>query len=159
MTRKILAIGLPLLLVFAGLLWATETLKVTVKSSRLRKSPKFYSGSLATVQFGESLKKVTEQGDWIQAVTTTGIKGWIHSSAVAKPTFSLTADRKAQEETAADEVALAGKGFNEQVEKEYRKTANLDYTWVDLMAQITVTEMEMERFLRDGKLGEFGGDQ
>lgn len=54
-------------------------------------------------------------------------------------------------------MALAGKGFNEQVEREYRKQTDLDYTWVDRMAQITVTEEQMERFLREGKLGEFGG--
>lgn len=157
MTKKIQATGLILLLIFAGLLWAAETLKVTVKTSKLRKSPKFYARSVATVKFGDSLQKLMEQGDWIQATTTAGITGWIHSSAVTKPKFSLTAGRRAQEETTADEVALAGKGFNEQVEREYRQQTNLDYTWVDRMAQITVSETEMERFLREGKLGEFGG--
>ena len=157
MTRKILAMGLIPLLVFAGLLLAAETLKVTVKSSKLRKSPKFYAGSVATVKFGDSLQKLKEQGDWIQAMTTAGVQGWIHTGAVSTPKFSLTAKRTAGTGTTADEVALAGKGFNEQVEKEYRKTATLDYTWVDRMAQITIGETEMERFLREGKLGEFGG--
>jgi uncharacterized protein YgiM (DUF1202 family) len=159
MAKKILGIGWILLLLFAGLLWAAESLTVTVKSSKLRKSPKFYAGSVVGIQFGDALTKLEEQGDWIQVTTTAGITGWVHSSAVTKPKFSLTAGREAQEDATADEVALAGKGFNEQVEQEYRKTAGLDYTWVDRMAKITVTEAELESFLREGKLGEFGGGQ
>jgi uncharacterized protein YgiM (DUF1202 family) len=157
--KKTPGIGLILLLLSAGLLLAAETLKVRVKSTKLRSSPKFYAGSVASLQFGESLEKITAQGDWIQAKTTTGTTGWIHSSAVTVPKFSLTAGKTAQEETTADEVALAGKGFNQQVEEEYRKNSDLDYTWVDRMAQIQVTEAEMERFFREGKLGEFGGGQ
>ncbi len=159
MTKKILGFGLALMLILTALLWAAETLKVRVKSTQLRKSPKFYAASVATLQFGESLHKVEAQGDWIQAETTAGVRGWIHSSAVIKPEFSLTASRTAQEVTSADEVALAGKGFNEQVEQEYRKDAQLDYTWVDRMAQMKVTEAELERFVREGRLGEFGGER
>jgi hypothetical protein len=157
LTKKILGIGLALMLTLTALLWAAETLKVRVKSTKLRRSPKFYAGAVATLQFGESLQKLKAQGDWMQTETTTGMTGWIHSSAVVKPEFSLTGVRRAQEMASADEVALAGKGFNEQVEQEYRKHEELDYTWVDRMAQMKVTEANLERFLREGKLGEFGG--
>ena len=159
MFKKTLGVILILLLSFTSLLVAAETLKVRVKSSKLRQSPKFYAGSVASLEFGDALEKITAQGDWIQAKTKTGTTGWIHSSAVTVPQFSLTAGRTAQEETSADEVALAGKGFNQQVEEEYRKNSDLDYTWVDRMAQMRVTESEMERFFREGKLGEFGGQR
>jgi hypothetical protein len=157
LTKKTLGFGLALMLTLTTLLWAAETLKVRVKSSKLRKNPKFYAASVASLQFGESLQKLKAQGDWMQAKTTTGVTGWIHSSAVVKPEFSVTAGRTAQEMASADEVALAGKGFNEQVEREYRKDEELDYTWVDRMAQMKVAEADLERFLREGKLGEFGG--
>jgi len=159
MFKKTLGVILILLLSFTGLLLAAETLKVRVKSSKLRNSPKFYAGSVVSLEFGDSLEKITTQGDWIQAKTTTGTTGWIHSSAVIVPHFSLTAGRTAQEEATADEVALAGKGFNQQVEEEYRKNSDLDYTWVDRMTQMRVTEAEMERFFSEGKLGEFGGER
>jgi hypothetical protein len=85
------------------------------------------------------------------------LEGWVHGSAVEEPSFSLTARRTAGTGTTADEVALAGKGFNEQVEQQYRQTTDLDYTWVDRMAAMKVSEAEMEQFLKQGKLGEFGG--
>ena len=157
MPKKILGIVMAFLLLAVSLLLAAENLKVTVKSTKLRKSPKFYSPSVATLKFGDSLQKLGEQGDWIQAMTTAGVQGWTHSSAVTEPKFSLTARTTAGTGTTADEVALAGKGFNEQVEKEYRKTAKLDYTWVDRMVKIKITGTEMEGFLKQGKLGEFGG--
>lgn len=157
MTKKILFIALSALLLSAGLLMAATSLKVRVKSTKLRRSPKFYASSMATLRFGESLEKLSEQDGWIHAQTSAGATGWIHSSAVTTPKFTVTAQRTAQEETSADEVALAGKGFNEQVEQEYRKSTELDYTWVDRMDQMVVTEAEMERFFREGKLGEYGG--
>ena len=157
MAKKIFLIVLSSLLLSAGLLMAAASLKVRVKSTKLRRSPKFYASTMATLRYGESLEKLSQQDGWIQAKTSAGATGWIHSSAVTAPKFSLTAGRTAQEETSADEVALAGKGFNEQVEQEYRKSTELDYTWVDRMDQIKVTEAEMERFFREGKLGEYGG--
>jgi uncharacterized protein YgiM (DUF1202 family) len=145
-------------LIAAGVM-AAETLKVTVKTTKLRKSPKFYSSAVATLNYGDTLQKLDQQGDWIQGLTTAGLQGWVHGSAVEEPSFSLTARRTQGTATTADEVALAGKGFNEQVEDAYQKTADLDYTWVNRMEQISIGEDEMERFLREGRLGEFGGGQ
>jgi hypothetical protein len=156
-TKRILIIITVLLLLTATLLTAADTLKVTVKSTKLRKSPKFYAPTVTTLEFGDAIQKLSEQGAWIQGQTAAGLQGWVHSAAVEKPSFSLTARRTSGTGTTADEVALAGKGFNEQVENEYRKTTDLDYAWVDRMSQIKIDEADMEQFMKDGKLGEFGG--
>jgi hypothetical protein len=154
--RKLYLAVLLVVLVTAGVM-AAETLKVTVKTTKMRSSPKFYASAVTTLNFGDSIQKIGEQGDWIQGLTTAGLQGWVHGSAVEEPSFSLTSRRTSGTGTSADEVALAGKGFNEQVEKEYQKTSNLDYTWVDRMSAITVSEKDMEKFFKDGKLGEYGG--
>jgi len=143
-------------LIAAGVM-AAETLKVTVKTTKLRKSPKFYAPSVATLNYGDTIQKLDQQGDWIQGLTTAGLQGWVHGSAVEEPSFSLTARRTQGTGTTADEVALAGKGFNEQVEESYQKTSNLDYTWVDRMGRISISEKDMEQFFKEGKLGEYGG--
>jgi len=143
-------------LIAAGVM-AAETLKVTVKTTKLRKSPKFYAPAVATLNYGDTIQKLDQQGDWIQGLTTGGLQGWVHDSAVEEPSFSLTARRTSGTGTTADEVALAGKGFNEQVEQAYQKTANLDYTWVDRMGRISISDKDMEKFFKEGKLGEYGG--
>jgi len=57
----------------------------------------------------------------------------------------------------SDEVALAGKGFNEQVEAKLRKEGKLDYTWVDRMAKFNAGADQIMKFRMQGHLP--GGEQ
>jgi hypothetical protein len=50
-------------------------------------------------------------------------------------------------------VALAGKGFNEQVESSFRKqNKNLDYTWINRMETFKVSPDQMRSFLAQGNV-------
>ena len=81
------------------------------------------------------------------------------SLAVQSKKVGLVAmDNTMQTKASADEVALASKGFNEQVEKEFKsKNKNVDFAWVDRMLKISVSPSELREFLQKGKLAEFGG--
>jgi len=138
-----------------------ETLIVKVQSTYLRKEPKFYAPVVASLKAGDSLEKISSQGGWIQAKTQAGIVGWVHSSAVEPKKFSLLAmDKSLKTQASADEVALAAKGFNKQVEESYKaKNQNLSYAWVEKMLKMQVTAAQIRDFLQKGKLGEFGGAQ
>ena len=58
----------------------------------------------------------------------------------------------------SDELALAGKGFSKQVEGEFKtKNPQLDYTWVNRMEQMVISQEQIEQFLKDGKLAPEGG--
>jgi hypothetical protein len=58
----------------------------------------------------------------------------------------------------SDELALAGKGFNKQVEGAFRsKNPHMDFTWVDKMEAMEVSQEEIQRFLEDGELLKQGG--
>ena len=53
----------------------------------------------------------------------------------------------------SDEVALAGKGFSQEVETEYKKqNRSLDYAWVDRMLTFKVSDADALRFLQEGGL-------
>jgi hypothetical protein len=52
----------------------------------------------------------------------------------------------------ASELALAGKGFNEAVEKSYQEESKLDYTLVDMMETQEVSEDDLYSFLVEGHL-------
>ena len=52
----------------------------------------------------------------------------------------------------SDEVALAGKGFNEQVEAKLRKDGTLDYTWVDRMSAFNAGADQIAKFRTQGHL-------
>ena len=156
--RPVLCAGV--LLALAVLLVA-ETVVVKVQTTSLRKEPKFYSAAVAALKAGDSLTKLASQNGWVQVKTSSGVVGWIHSSAVETKKFNLASvggTRKTQ--ASASEVALAGKGFNKQVEADYRsKNKEISFAWVDRMEKIRITTTEMLKFLKKGKLGEFGGSK
>jgi hypothetical protein len=50
-----------------------------------------------------------------------------------------------------EELAVAGKGFNADVEKEFKVDhADIDFTWVDTMEQMKVSPQELMSFLTEG---------
>ncbi len=136
-----------------------ENLIVKVQTTSVRKEPKFYSPALATLKAGESVTQISAQAGWLRVRTSRGIEGWIHSSAVRTKSFSLAAlDQSFRTQATAEEVALAGKGFNKQVEEEYKsRNEGLDFAEVERMLRIIVKPEELRKFLEAGKLGEFGG--
>ena len=53
----------------------------------------------------------------------------------------------------SNEIALAGKGFNRQVEADYRKkNKNIRFTWIDRMEKFVVSNDEMNAFVKQGEL-------
>jgi hypothetical protein len=146
------------LLALAVLLLA-ETVVVKVQTTVLRKEPKFYAASVASLKAGDSLTKLADQAGWFQVKTAAGVVGWIHSSAVETKKFDLTSvggTRKT--EASASEVALAGKGFNKQVEDSYKaKHTDANFAAVDRMLKISVSPAEVEAFVKKGKLAGSGG--
>lgn len=149
------------LLILVVALLVAETLTVKVQTTSLRGTPKFYAPAVQALKAGDKVEKIAAQGGWIQVKTSGGVVGWVHSSAVEVPKFDLMASNQGlKTQASASEVALAGKGFNKQVEESYRaKNKDLSFAWVDRMLQIKIAAAKVEEFLKKGKLGEFGGGQ
>ncbi len=153
------------LVMFAGLLivllaMAADTVVVVkIQTTAIRQNPQFFAAVVVSLKAGDKLTKVGEANGWIQVRTQTGLVGWIHSSAVEVPKLNLLASNDPMKTQAkASEVALAGKGFNQQVEDSYKtKHGELNFALVDRMLQIKIASSQLEAFLRQGRLGDFGG--
>jgi len=138
------------------------SMSVQVKQSQVRTAPSFMARIVATLQYGDRVDIVSSRGTWTQVfVSTGGVKGWVHTSALTKKKIVLKAGASDVSETAtSDELALAGKGFNKKVEGEFRtNNRNLDYTWVDRMEKIKVSNNGIRKFLKEGKVSPQGGAQ
>lgn len=153
-----MAASLLLLLLVSATLYAATQWTVQVNSTKIRKDAKFWAGSLKTVQAGDKLEEVSRRGDWVEVITSSGVRGWIHKSALTMKKIHLSGGSSTAGHTAsAHEVSLAGKGFSEEVEAEYKKNnAALDFKNVDRMSSITVSDGQIAQFLRDGRLAEWG---
>jgi len=90
----------------------------------------------------------------MQVTSSRGVAGWIHGSALTVKKIQMAAgSQTAKVAASGDELALAGKGFNKDVEADFKaKNKNLDYTWVDAMGAMTITPQETVKFITDGEL-------
>jgi SH3-like domain-containing protein len=147
-----------LFVVFVSIVLA-DTLVIKVKSTNLREQPVFYASVLAVLKAGDSVEKLTVQEGWFKVRTKTGQEGWLHSSSVQEKKLNLLAlDKSAKTGATADEVALAGKGFNQQVEEKFKaNNSQISFVWVDRMLKVKVSPAQLKKFLEEGKLGDFGG--
>ena len=140
--------------------WAAgKIMSVQVKQSELRASPSGLASVVASVKLGDRLTVIEEKGVWTQVSTEGGATGWIPSSSLVKGALKVKAgDADAKVAASGDEMSLATKGFNSQVEADFKNQhADIDFTWVDKMGQIKISIDDMRNFLKQGKVGEEGG--
>jgi uncharacterized protein YgiM (DUF1202 family) len=127
-------------------------MSVQVKSGQVRATPSFLGQLVAPVSYGNRLQVLEQQGDWSKVTAPGGQTGWIHNSALTKKKIVMKAgDQTAQTGASGEELALAGKGFNSDVEADFKaKNQNIDFSWVDKMEKYKVTPESMQQFLKEG---------
>jgi hypothetical protein len=129
-----------------------ETATVITKENAIRESCRFFSPVKATVHYNDVLEVVSQEGDWFQ-VKFKGIQGCIHKSAIEKKSFSFSNLVGSKKSASGEEVALAGKGFNPQVEAAYRgQNPNLKFGEVDSIVGYKISENKLREFIKSGKL-------
>jgi hypothetical protein len=141
---------------------AQKIMTVQIREGQLRATPSHFGKITAKTYYGDQVTILEEKGNWKRVSVAEGKgQGWMHDSALTGKRTVLKAGRsRAGTSVSQDEIALAGKGFSEEVEKEYRKNnANLDYAWINRMETIRVSPRQMENFVEDGMLvpGNKGG--
>ncbi len=148
-------LGMLLLLVCAVSVTAhAQPTKVITKENAVRESCRFYAPVKTKVFYNDVVDIISKEGDWFR-VKYKGIEGCIHRSAVDEKKVSLsgTLEGSRGRGTSSDEVALAGKGFNPQVERSYKgKHPELDFGKVDRIERHKVPEKELWEFVRNGGL-------
>ena len=146
------------LLVFSvGVAFAAQ-MSVQVRDCKVRATPSQLGRVVTTLEYGAVIQAGMPQSGWYPVTTADGKTGWLHESALSKKPIAMRAGATdAATGVSSDEVALAGKGFNEQVEAKLRKDGKLDYTWVDRMAAFSVAADRIEQFRAQGHLA--GGVQ
>lgn len=138
-----------------------KQMSVQVKKCQLRNKPSFLGKIVLDLDYADRVTVEKEQDDWLKVKPENKSgEGWVHTSALSTKKIILNPGSKDVESAASsDELALAGKGFNEQVENDFKKkNKNVDFTWVDKMENIIVSQDEIQGFLKEGGLQTNGGD-
>jgi len=144
-----------LILFIAGITAAQtvgQTLYVSVKNLPLKSSTGWFARTNGTLEYGAQVTVLRIDGRFIEvrSAANSTVSGW-----TAFANFSTRQVVSGTSSTATQrEVALAGKGFNQEVEQSY-KTGNrqLNFADVDRIEQtISVDEEELLQFLQEGRL-------
>ena len=143
---------MPLFLAASMLLLAGKVLVVKVMRSNLLAKPDFLSGSLTPIQQGAKLELIETQGNWYLVRNATGLKGYIHQTAVAESKTSLSGIIPGKKGASQEELALAAKGFNEGNEKKLRGSKGYNFSDVDWVMDWDITNAALAAFIREGKL-------
>lgn len=130
-----------------------KTMSVQVKEGQLRSTPSFLAEIIAKPSYGDRVEIIQDKGPW-KKVAIRGVQGWMHASALTTKSIVLRAGAaNVQTSATGSEIALAGKGFSEEVEKQYKNlNRNLDYAWVDRMEKFKVSPEQMQAFLKQGNV-------
>lgn len=138
-----------------------EKKSVQVREGLIREKPSFLGKKVADIFYGEMLEVLEESDGWSKVkMPGNGPSGWVHTSSLTEEEIVLSAGQENVSHSATgDELALAGKGFNQQVENEYRsRNPKVDFVWIDKMEKIRVSPEQMQVFLDEGQVTPKGGD-
>ena len=126
------------------------TLYVAVKTLNLKSSTGFFASNRGTLNYGDRVTVLQVSGKYVEVRSTanSSLIGWsVSANLSAKQIISGNTNV-----ASASEIALAGKGFNQEVEDSYKKTGTMNYADVDRTEAITVQETTLRLFLEDGRL-------
>jgi hypothetical protein len=143
---------LPLFLGAGALLLAGKVLVINVMRSNLLAKPDFLSSSLAPMDKGAKLELIETQGSWYLVRHASGLKGYIHQTAVAESKTNLSGIMPGKKGASEEELALAAKGFNEGNEKKLRGSKGYNFADVDWVMDWDIAKPALVAFIREGKL-------
>jgi hypothetical protein len=123
---------------------------VNVNSANLKASTGFFAATVVAVKFADEVTIQSVKGTWVQVKTKANKVGWIATSSLSSKRIAASGSANAS----AREVALAGKGFSQEVENEYKKDGGkqANYTAVDAMEQVSISEQDLLQFVDEGHL-------
>jgi uncharacterized protein YgiM (DUF1202 family) len=147
-----LSLGLIVMAAAAFAAAGSATMSVQVKNGQIRGAPSFLGQVVAPLNYGDRVQVLETKNEWMKVTGPAGQSGWVHSSALTKKKIVMASgSQDVQTGASGDELALASKGFNSDVEADFKsKNKNVDFTWVDKMEKFKVQPREMQSFLKEG---------
>jgi hypothetical protein len=137
-----------------------KMMSIQVKKGAVRSSPSFLGKIVTQLKYGDQVAVQNVKGSWYFIDGSKGkTEGWMHSSALSLKKIVLNPGASDVKQTASsDEITLAGKGFNKQVENNFKsKNPQVDFTAINTMEKITISQNQIQAFIKEGQLSPTGG--
>jgi hypothetical protein len=152
MKKNLFVFCLALFVVASALPQAVKggTMYVATKTVELKSSTGFFASARGTLAYGAAVSVLQIKGKWAEVKSTgSSVSGW---TAVANLSAKRIVSSGGTGGATANEVALAGKGFNQEVENAYKSGGRLNYADVDRAEAQKVSKQELHSFIVEGHL-------
>jgi len=128
------------------------TMYVAAKSIDLKSSTGFFASSRGKLQYGAAVMVLQINGKWAEVRSSAGspVSGWTATANLSAK--RVIASGGGATGATANEVALAGKGFNQEIENAYKSDSHLNYADVDITEAQNVSQQELYDFIVEGRL-------
>lgn len=135
----------------------TKTQYVAIDSAPLKAKPAASSKKVSTIEYASAVTVLKEEKAWVyvQLVEDKSVQGWLPSSAL---TSKKIKEKSAATSANADEIALAGKGFNSTIETVYAEQYEMNFSVVDYIESLGADQNEAISFAQQGKLNDGGAE-
>ncbi len=150
--KKVLIVLTLFLVSFSVFAEEFEKKYVAVESLKLKETPGFFSKNVTELSYGQEVYVVDSRGNksFIAVADDLDTYGWVSTTSLTSKKIIVRNDKSVT--TTTDELALAGKGFSQEVEDFYENETGIDFTDVDSIESTTVSDLSLLKFLIDGKL-------
>jgi hypothetical protein len=132
------------------------TMYAAAKNIELKSDTGFFASARGRLEYGAAVTVLQIDGKWaeVRSTAVSSISGW---TAVANLSAKRIIPTGGSSGATASEVALAGKGFNQEIENAYKAGGRLNYADVDRTEAQKVSRQELYDFIVEGRL--FQGDK
>lgn len=129
-------------------------MSVEVKSTDMRATASFFGTITGPLKYGDRVTVLESNGAWIKVRHNDSKReGWINGNVLTKKRVVLTAGAATDTGASSGELAIAGKGFNKEVEGNFKaQHKDIDFAWVDRMVSFKNDSASLEKFVKEGGL-------
>ena len=135
----------------------TKTQYVAIDPAPLKAKPAASSKKIGSIEYASAVLVLKGEKSWVyvQLVGDKSVEGWLPASAL---TSKKIKDKANATSANADEIALAGKGFNSTIEAVYAEQYELNFDIVDYIESLGVDQDDAIAFAQAGQLNDGGAE-
>lgn len=135
-----------------------KTMYVTLEAAPLKAKPASSSKKVGTAEYASAVNVIKTEKNWmyVQLADDTSVEGWLPASAL---TSKKIKDKNNAASADADEIALAGKGFNSTIEAVYAEQFEVNFDIVDYIESLGADTETAVVFAHQGQLNDGGAEE
>jgi len=138
-------------LLLCGSLLSAESAWVNVKSAKVLDRESSKGKKIALVEYGTELNVLESTEKFLKVSLADDSENW---TGYVEKKNTTPRKLKTNSSATAKEIALAGKGFNQETEGLFESEMGISYDLVDKMERLELSDEEIVDFIVSGKLKE-----